>query len=112
MEQQQQTRSKSIILYDKNGNWLGQVVITSDGFFAAVTEYGNFSYSWPSTGRKDFREFLLGLDPDYFGGKMFQGISYIVHSMKIREACVRFGKMILPALKDALIKDMNENAEF
>ena len=68
------------MLYDNEGVWLGQVVITEDGMFAAVTDYGNFSYTWRSFGKGDFRDFLQSLNTGYFATKMAQGLAYIVHS--------------------------------
>ena len=65
-----------------NGGWLGQVVLTSDGMFASVTDWGNFSYAWRGFG-KDFREFILSLNNDYFGSKMAEGNAYILYSKNI-----------------------------
>lgn len=54
--------AKSYTLYSEDGQWLGQVVLTSDGLFASVTDYGNLSYAWRSYGDKDFREFICSLN--------------------------------------------------
>lgn len=47
-------------------------VIGSDGYFSAVSDYGNYAYIWRCTGRDDFREFLLSAerDWDYFARKL------------------------------------------
>lgn len=37
--------SKSYEVRGDHGEWLGQIVLTSDGMFASVTDYGNLSYS-------------------------------------------------------------------
>ncbi len=39
-------KSKSFTLRSEDGEWLGQIVLTSDGMFASVTEWGNLSYAW------------------------------------------------------------------
>ena len=62
----EQILSKSYTLRSDNGAWLGQVVLTSDGLFAAVTEYGNFSFAWRNFGGDDFRKFMCNLSVDYF----------------------------------------------
>jgi len=76
--------AKSYTLKTENGHWLGQVVLTSDGFFASVTDWGNFSYTWRHTGHEDFRQFLIGLNVPYFGDKMYQGIAYIAIGKKLK----------------------------
>lgn len=95
--------AKSYTLYDENGNWLGQVVLTSDGMFASVTDWGDFSYAWRHFG-EDFNQFILGLSVDYFGGKMYQGMSYITATKTVREACQRYAEKILPVLQAELRK--------
>ena len=94
--------AKSYTLYSNNGDWLGQIVLTSDGLFASVTDWGNLSYAWGHYGDKDFREFIIGLNVDYFGGKLFTGMAYILHNKKCEESCHRFAEKILPALQLAL----------
>ncbi len=101
----EQIKSKAYMLYDNEGVWLGQVVITEDGMFAAVTDYGNFSYTWRSFGKGDFRDFLQSLNTGYFATKMAQGLAYIVHSKKVDKACETFAAKILPALQSALFHD-------
>lgn len=48
------------------GGW-AVVFLTEDGFFSAISDYGNYSYHWGSPGRP-FKEFVIGLldDPRYF----------------------------------------------
>ena len=60
----------SYFLKTETGQFLGQIVLTSDGMFSAVTDYGNMSYAWRSYGNNDFRQFIIGMDVDYFGRKM------------------------------------------
>ena len=100
--------SKSYTLRDYNGNWLGQVVLTSDGMFASVTDWGNFSFAWRHYGYGDFRKFLVGLEVGYFGGKMFQDLSYITSTKAARDACNRFAEKILPALQKVLKEEMEK----
>jgi hypothetical protein len=105
-------KSKSFTLYGENGAWLGQIVLTSDGMFASVTDYGNLSFAWRSYGDKDFRQFLIGLNIPYFGGKMYQGNTYILYSKKCEQACQRFAEKILPSLQKALREDLISNPEW
>lgn len=95
------TESKSYTLRDESGNWLGQVVLTSDGMFASVTDYGNLSYAWRSFG-DDFNEFICSLNVSYFGNKMQNGLSYIAFTRKTQKACELFAEKILPALQKAI----------
>lgn len=94
--------AKNYSLWTENGSWLGQIVLTSDGMFASVTDWGNLSFAWRSYGDKDFREFLISLNVDYFGGKMYQGNTYILSNKQCQSACMRFAENILPALQKAL----------
>jgi hypothetical protein len=94
--------AKSYTLTDDNGNWLGQVLLSSDGMFASVTDYGNLSYAWRAYGDKDFRQFIAGLSADYFGSKLYSGMTYIAYSKGHERACNRFAVMILPVLQKVL----------
>ena len=38
--------TQSITLRTDDGEWLAQIVLTSDGGFFSVTDYGNFSFAW------------------------------------------------------------------
>ena len=95
-----------------NKGWLGQIVLTSDGMFAAVTDWGNMSFAWRAFGAGvDFRDFILSLGPDYFSSKMATGAAYAFGtSRKIYTACDKFTMMILPALKDAIRAEKAEGA--
>ena len=95
--------SKSYTLRDENGMWLGQVVLTSDGMFASVTDYGNLSYAWRSFG-DNFDEFICSLNVGYFGSKMQTGLAYIAFTRKTQKACELFAEKILPPLQK-LIKE-------
>jgi len=97
----EEVKAESLTLRDDNGQWLGQVVITSDGMYASVTDWGNFSYAWRSYGN-DFKKFLCGLNESYFAQKMENGMSYQAKMNK--GACQRYAEKILPALQKELSK--------
>lgn len=97
--------ARSYTLTTENGQWLGQVVLTSDGMFASVTDYGNLSYAWRAYG-DDFREFLISLNAQYFGSKLYTGMAYILYGRKCEKACERFAEKILPALQLALKEEI------
>lgn len=100
--------AKSYTLKTEDGSWLGQVVLTSDGFYSSVTDYGNFSYAWRHYGEGDFRKFLINTNIDYFGGKMYQGISYIAYGKKFEKSCHMYAEKILPVLQK-ILKEEIEN---
>lgn len=103
--------AKSYTLKTENGSWLGQIVLTSDGMLASVTDYGNLSFAWRSYGDRDFREFVISLNVEYFGGKMYQGNTYILYSKACQKACMRFAEMILPALQKALKEELESEKQ-
>lgn len=59
------------------------IVLGSDGYFSAVSDWGNYAFIWGAHGCMDFRQFLLmaGRDWDYFvtklsphpGGRVYDG---------------------------------------
>lgn len=108
----EQVKSKSYTLKDDNGHWLGQIVLTSDGLIASVTDWGNLSFAWRSFGKRDFREFLCELNVGYFGDKMFSGIAYIAHSKKVESACRTYAEKILPALQKTLKTELENGIEW
>lgn len=97
--------AKVYTLRTEDGYWLGQIVLTSNGSFMSITDYGNFAYSWSGFG-DDIRKFILSLDVDYFGKKMFQGINYICSSEDVYKSAMLFSEKILPALKEAIRKEI------
>lgn len=106
MEQNQVT-AKSYTLNTQNGGWLGQIVLTSDGAFMAITDYGNFNFAWRAYGNGDFREFICRLDVHYFAGKMANGMYYVTNpSRKVDKAAEMFAEKILPPLQDLLKKEI------
>ena len=100
-------KSKSYTLKDNGGHWLGQIVLTTDGMFASVTDYGNLSYAWRSTGDTDFRTFMAEIDVDYFAGKLYSGLSYIVYNRKVEQVCKRYAEKILPYLQSVLKDELS-----
>lgn len=106
-----EVKSKSYTLRGEKGEWLGQVVLTSDGMFASVTDYGNLSYTWTSFG-SDFRGFICSIDTYYFAKKMYQGMSYIFSGRKCEKACERFAEKILPPLQKVLSDEIERGEAF
>lgn len=104
-----QVKSKSFTLRNEDGSWLGQVVITSDGAFMSITDWGNFAFAWRSFGNYDFRVFLKGLSQSYFGNKMYQGITYVASSEDVKEASERFARNIFPIFLKAITEDIDNN---
>lgn len=98
--------AKSYTIYTEQGGWLGQIVITSDGAFMSVTDYGNFSFAWRSYGDDDFREFLCRLNVDYFAGKMYNGMAYVCYNRSVEKAAQRFAEKILPPLQKLLREEI------
>jgi hypothetical protein len=47
-----------------------EVVLGSNGFFSAVSDYGNYSFRWTHFGDRDFRAWLLGVDEHYVRSKI------------------------------------------
>ena len=105
----QEIKSKSYTLKDKGGHWLGQIVLTTDGMFASVTDYGNLYYAWRSTGDDDFRKFMAEIDVEYFAWKLYSGMSYIVYSRKVEQACKRYAEKILPYLQEVLKEELSKD---
>jgi hypothetical protein len=103
----EEIKSKSYTVRDEKGEWLAQVVLTSDGLFASVTDYGNLSYAWRSFGNEDFRKFMTEINVEYFGTKLYTGMAYILHTRKCEQACVRFAEKILPPLQKLLKEELS-----
>ena len=101
--------AKSYTLRTESGHWLAQIVLTSDGMFSGVTDYGNLCFAWRAFG-DDFTEFMSSIGVDYFATKMATGMAYIAHSKKIDKACERFAKEILPPLQK-ILKEELKNAK-
>jgi len=53
-----------------NGEGWLEAVLGSNGYFSVVSDYENYAFRWTHFGKRDFREFLLGLDSDYVRSKL------------------------------------------
>ncbi|MFH1226819.1 MAG: hypothetical protein V1701_02810 [Planctomycetota bacterium] len=103
-------KSYSYTLRTDRGHWLAQIVLTDDGFFGAVTDYGNFSYAWRAFG-DNFKVFLSELNMSYFAIKMASGLSYSLGgSKKVDKACAIFAEEILPPLQAILKEEIKKGA--
>ena len=89
--------------------WLGEVILTDSKEFFAMTDWGNFNYCWSI--QEDIRKFILHLDEDYFSRKMFQSVSYQCSTKKMEDCCKRFASKVLPALKEAIKKELVNTEE-
>lgn len=49
----------------KGEGW-ATIILREDGYFSTVSDYGNYAFRWTSIGSKDFREFLLNSDKDWY----------------------------------------------
>lgn len=70
--------SKTLRRYNlrtEKGAWLGMVVISDDGYFSTVSDYGNYAYWWGHA-EMEFRAFLCQLEPDYLCSKLAPGRVY------------------------------------
>jgi hypothetical protein len=103
--------ANSYTIRTENGGWLGQIVLTSDGSYMSITDYGNFSFAWRHHGENDFRKFLCDLSIDYFATKMYCGMSYVAHGKKIEQACSRYAEMILPPLQKLLRQEIEKQPQ-
>jgi len=101
-------KAYSYTLFDDKGHWLGQVVLTNDGFFGSVTDWGNLSFAWRHYG-EDFKKFLCDINNDYFATKMATGMAYIAHSKSVDKSCGIFANKILPKLQEILKKELKKD---
>lgn len=53
----------------KHEGW-AEVVIGDNGFFASVSDYGNYAFRWTDWGDKSFLDFFCGLEADYVRCKL------------------------------------------
>lgn len=98
--------AKSYTIKTESGNWLAQIVLTSDGMISGVTDYGNFANAWRSGG-DDFREFIIGLNVGYFTTKISGSFSYMFGiSKKNDRACALLCEKILPPLQKMLREEL------
>lgn len=69
MAEQVKTWRYTLRTVDGLEGW-GVITLTEDGLLAAITDYGNYIYHWPSHGHSDFRKFFLDLHPGYLMDKL------------------------------------------
>ncbi len=100
--------AESYTLKTENDCWLAQIVITDDGMFSAVSDWGNFSFIWGAFGTGSFKDFLISIGIDYFASKMVQFISCIGISKKSVKICENFAEKVLPAFQAILKKERSE----
>ena len=105
----EEVTAKIYHLCTRGGDWLGEVIITSDGIFSGTTDWGNLTCRWNSFSG-DFRDFILGINVSYFGGVLFGAISYISHSRETEKGCYRFAEKILPALQLEIKEELNQES--
>lgn len=61
---------------DRFSGW-GMFVLGSNGFFAAVTDYGNYAYKWTNfEPKEDFRKFFIECNWDYIRHKIHPAEEY------------------------------------
>ena len=53
-----------------------EVVLGSNGFFATVSDYGNYAFGWRHHGMADFRQFWLRKSPSYVCSKLGKNDHY------------------------------------
>lgn len=102
------TAESYTLTYKEHGGWLAQVVLTSDGMFAAVSDWGNFSYAWRSYGDRSFKEFIMSLNVDYFESKMSSGMNFVATGKRVDSACRNFSRKVLPVLQEALREEAKD----
>ena len=104
-------KARNYHLRKESGSWLGQVVLTTDGAFMSITDYGNFCFAWRSTGVADFRQFILDLGEQYFANKMVQGIGFIAYGPDVATQANMYAKNVLPALKVAIKEELDSESK-
>lgn len=68
-----------------------EVVISSGGFFAAVSDYGNYAFAWRSMGCDDARKFFLRAPQEwsYFANKLGSYEEYRQYNGDATEAAIK-----------------------
>jgi len=95
--------------YDRNGGWLGDIILTKEGLFFSNTDVGDFTYDFyfgsVVSSNNDVRTFFLEMDKDYFLNKIIKNLSDFSAS-----ECKEYVNNILPALKEAIKKELEDEA--
>ena len=50
----------------RHGDWAAITIDENGGLFNCHSSFGDYTYSWPSHGRKTFKHFLIEITRDYF----------------------------------------------
>ncbi len=108
----------------KLGEWANIIVDTDAGMLAIVSDRGNYAYRWTDPGC-EFRQFLIGLEPDYLQKKlMIDHKSQVYDDEETRKAVMEVieeaekegGTSFRPAHERAIIEDdfdyLNEYENF
>lgn len=85
-----------------DGDQGGTFVLGSDGFFACVTDWGNYVYFWNNYGDRDF---LTGLGGDYLTGKLGQG------RKRDQDLMTGFAKQLWPRFRQVLKDELAKEAQ-
>lgn len=69
----------------------GTFILTEDGFFACVTDWGNYAHHWRNIGDCHFKDFLRKLDATYLASKLGSRTTWPAAQVAehIREAILR-----------------------
>jgi hypothetical protein len=96
-------KSEVIILKTPEGQWLAQVILTSNHGLYVDSDWGSFSYRWSETD-EDFKKFILRLNYGYLATKIETGMRYMFGNFtKKQEASIlRAAEKVLPALQEYL----------
>ena len=91
------------------GGWLGTIVLSDDGKYFSLTDWGNINFHWDVKGEQEFEDFILKLNTDYFGEKMYIGVNYIARDDGAENRCRRYADKILPALQEEIKRQRQTN---
>jgi hypothetical protein len=73
---------------EEGEGWAVIVIDTDIGFFATVSDWGNYAYTWTHPGA-EFRQFLARLTPDYLYKKLLHGQKSEVFDGEATTACIK-----------------------
>lgn len=96
-----------------SGDWLAQIVLTSDGVMYVISDWGNFNVCWRAyKSLESFKKFLLSINPDYFADNAISSNSYIYGlTKKVDAAARRFALNVFVPFQKILIKESEATNE-
>lgn len=100
-------KTKVYELKKDNGCWLGTIVLSDEGHYFSLTDWGSISFHWNVKGEKEFEDFILQLNTEYFAEKMYIGINYLANGEEVEDKCNRYATKILPVLQKEIKKIRN-----